>query len=118
MPSAVEIAYVMMLVGYVVTIITAYRLLFAALVWALTQLSTIVNQLMEQYAPKWLRQVNLQLEAWLTLPAWISWKLDDLAVTALERATAKYRAVNDRKRSQLLEEAENYNQRYYDVMSK
>jgi hypothetical protein len=118
MPSVTEIAYVMMVIGYMVTIITIGRLLLNALEWAVAQLVILTTNLMERYAPKWLQVLDLKIQGWLALPAWISWKLDEMAVSALERTTNRFRAANDRKAAQLLVEMEDYNSRYYDVMSK
>jgi hypothetical protein len=108
----------MMIVGYTLTITAIGRLLINALAWALTQLFAQTTQLMERYAPKWLKVLDLRIQFWLALPAWISWKLDDLLISALERTANRFRAVNDRKAAHLLVEMEDYNARYNDVMSK
>ena len=105
----------MMIVGYTVATVTIGHLLINALEWAVAQLVALTTRLMAQYAPKWLRLFDLRIQAWLSLPAWISWKLDDIMVSALERAANRFRAANDRKANQLLIEAEDYNARYFEV---
>ena len=77
----------------------------------------LANHLMVRYAPKWLKLLDLRIQGWLALPAWISWRLDDMAVSALERTANKYRAANDRKANQLLIEAEDYNARYFETIN-
>jgi hypothetical protein len=114
--TAQEIGQIMMAFGYAVTLITIGRIILNAMVAFYNKvLLPVTNHLMERYAPKWLKILDLKLQGWLALPAWISWKMDDLLVTALERMAVKYRAVNDRKAAQLLVEMEDYNARYFEV---
>jgi hypothetical protein len=113
-----EIGFVMMIVGYTLTITAIGRLLINALAWALTQLVTQTTHFMEQYAPRWLKILDLKIQFWITLPSWVSWKIDEWLVSALERIANRFRTVNNRKQSRLLEEMEDWNTRYNDVMSK
>jgi hypothetical protein len=113
MPTANEIAYIMMIVGYTVTIMTVGRILLNALEWAVTQLVVQTTQLLAQYAPRTLLRIQ-SLAMW---PNWIEWKLDDLLVSALERATTKFRAANNRKAAKLLQEMEDYTIRHIESMT-
>ena len=69
----------MMIVGYVITIITAYRVLFFALVWAVTQLFALTTQLLAQYAPRTLVRIKA-LAMW---PMWVMWLVLDKTAAAL-----------------------------------
>jgi hypothetical protein len=113
-PTPNEIAYVMMLVGYVFTIMTIGRILLNALEWAFEQLVTLTSNLMAQYAPRTLLRIQ-SLAMW---PNWIEWKLDDIMVTALERAANRFRAANNRKAAKLLQEMEDYTIRHIEMTSK
>jgi hypothetical protein len=113
LPTPTEIAFVMMVIGYVITIMTIGRFLINALEWALTQLVTQTTKLLAQYAPRTLLRIQ-SLAMW---PSWIEWKLDDIMVSALERATAKFRAANNRKATKLLQEMEDYTTRHIESMN-
>jgi hypothetical protein len=79
-PTPTEIAFVMMVIGYVITIATAYRLLFFALAWALTQLVAQTTALLAQYAPRTLVRVQA-LAMW---PIWVVWLAMDKTAAVLQ----------------------------------
>jgi hypothetical protein len=103
----------MMILGYAITITTIGRLLLNALFWAVEQLGIETTKLLAQYAPRTLLRIQ-SLAMW---PSWIEWKLDDIMVSALERATAKFRAANNRKATKLLQEMEDYTTRHIESMN-
>jgi hypothetical protein len=69
LPTPTEFAFIMMIVGYTITIITAYHVLVNALVWAIKTLIRLVTEVLAQYAPRTL----VKLQAWAMWPIWIVW---------------------------------------------
>ncbi len=113
--SAIEIGKIMMALGYAVTTLAIGRIILNAMVaFFYKVLQPIVSHLMERYAPRWLLLFDLRVQAWLTLPSWLFWFLDDMAVTALEGFVARKRATTNSYANQLLIEAEDYEARYFE----
>lgn len=73
LPSANEIAYIMMIIGYVVTIVAMYHVLFSALEWALKTLVRLTTNTLAQYAPKTL----VKIQAMSMWPTWLAWLILD-----------------------------------------
>ena len=81
-PTPNEFAFIMMLLGYAITIATAYRVLFFALVWALETLIKLVTELLAQYAPKTL----VKFKVWAMWPVWVLWLVLDKTAAFFQNA--------------------------------
>lgn len=73
LPTLNEFAFAMMILGYAITIATAYRVLFAALAWAVKVLIRLVTELLVTYSPATL----VKFQALTMWTVWVMWLILD-----------------------------------------